>query len=254
MQRFFIDLQEQRAVGEVLELVDREIIHQISAVLRMRPGEKCVFLDQKGNEHVAALLSSTPKIATFKILEKTINKNEPKLAITLIQGLPKKMEVFEWVLQKGTEVGVTSFVPFTAEYSQRRDLQKGDRLLRIVKEAAEQAERGIVPKLELASWSLKETLGNLQKQCEKIIALDGRDLEKRISLKTFVQSLNANQSAAGSCASLGIIIGPEGGLSPKEIAYLEEAKIPLMHMGSRILRTETAGVCASHFILNFLES
>src|SRR3989338_10025499 len=145
MQHFFLS-PESFQEGHVV-IKDQNVLHQLMRVLRMRIGEPFVALDNNGNEYLCTLISLNDDFADCLIIEKRKNANESPLYVTLYQALPKKIELFEWVLQKGTELGVSAFVPLVSARTERDEISKRDRLERILKEAAEQSERGIIPVL-----------------------------------------------------------------------------------------------------------
>ena len=150
MHRFFISPEwiENRTVT----LVD-DVARQIRSVLRMQPGRKIVVLDNGGYEHYVTLRHVAKNVVTGEIYDSRPVESEPRLQLTLYQGTLKAQK-FEWVLQKGTELGVTEFVPTICERSVLSDVENVDRKLerwaRIIKEAAEQAGRGLLPKLRSA--------------------------------------------------------------------------------------------------------
>jgi 16S rRNA (uracil1498-N3)-methyltransferase len=126
--------------------VEDHVAHQIRVVLRMRPGTRFVVLDDRGWEYEIELIEFGKKQARGQVIEKRPASGEPQVQITLYQCLLKK-DNFEWVLQKGTEIGVSRFVPVI---SQRTVIPDGERVRsnklprweRIIQEAAEQSRRG----------------------------------------------------------------------------------------------------------------
>src|SRR3989344_1042761 len=143
LQRFFIDPDAIR--GREFILGDKDTINQIKKVLRLRAGDKIIFLDGSGKEYEAVIKEFGNSVIRGDIEEISDNKNEPELKITLCQALCKK-DKFEWVLQKGTEAGISEFIPVLAERSEKFGLNR-ERAEKILKEASEQSERGIIPKL-----------------------------------------------------------------------------------------------------------
>ena len=150
--------------------------------------------------------------------------------MTIFASLIKK-DKFEWVLEKCTELGVSHFVPVISERSEKKDLNI-ERAEKILKEASEQSERGILPTI-CEPLSLREALENTD---FPVFAfnLDGEksDFEK---IKTFER--------------VGILIGPEGGWGKKDSEIFKEKNILCVTLGLQVLRAETASVAVASKIL-----
>ena len=233
MHRFFISPEwiENRTVT----LVD-EVAHQIRAVLRMQPGRKIVVLDNGGYEHYVTLRHVAKNVVTGEIYDSRPVESEPRLQLTLYQGTLKAQK-FEWVLQKGTELGVTEFVPTICERSVLSDVENVDRKLerwaRIIKEAAEQAGRGLLPKLRSARMFQQACQQAGQRAGSTLIAWEA---ETNTDLKT---ALAATPTAP---TEIGLFIGPEGGYTLDEVRLASGYGIIPVGLGKRILRAETAGL------------
>ncbi len=166
---------------------------------------------------------------------------EPGLHLTLYQGTLKAQK-FEWVLQKGTELGVTRFVPVICQRSVVNRAEavdgKSARWAEIIREAAEPSGRGRLPKLAPAmSWPEA-----VRAACTADITLmPWEEAPAGHSLKT------ALEGAAGD--SIALLIGPEGGIAPAEAALAQAAGVQLVTLGPRILRAETAGLAACAAIM-----
>ena len=146
LHRFFV---EPGAITGEAARVEGAQAHQLARVLRARPGERVVLLDGTGTERVVELTSVTPKLVEGAVRESGPSAGEPRLAITLYQGLVAR-EKLETVIQKGTEVGVSTFVPVRCERSivprgEAVDERRLERWRRIATEAAEQSGRGVIP-------------------------------------------------------------------------------------------------------------
>lgn len=159
------------------------------------------------------------------------NVNEPELKIFLYQSLCKK-DKFEWVLQKGTEIGASAFVPIVAEHSEKLGFNV-ERAKKIIKEAAEQSERGRLPLLlDIVNFE---------------IAIMGAPPEK-LFLDTSGERISDYNFNAKT--EIGIFVGPEGGWSERELEIAKNAGAKIVSLGRRLLRTETAGLVATAIILN----
>ncbi len=230
IHRFFINPKAIKE-GEII-LKDKNLINQIKKVLRLKIGDAALLLDNSGKEYKSVIKQFSDSAVNLEIIEVLENKNEPDLKITLCQALCKK-DKFEWVLEKGTEAGLSAFVPIITERTEKLGLNH-ERAEKILKEAAEQSERGIIPKL-LEAQNFNEAFQNLEG--EKIL-LDksGEDI------KTF----NFSHSAF----KFNIFVGPEGGWTENELKIAKENGAKIISLGPRVLRTETAGIFATAIFLN----
>lgn len=239
MQRFFVS--ESSFEDECVRL-SPEQAHQVCHVLRLKPGDKIVVLDDSGFEYDAVLLTVAGREAACRITEKRLTPGEPQVQITLFQSLLAR-DKFEWVLQKGTEVGVMRFVPVLTQRSIVRDKRIEEKKLtrwrRILTEAAEQSHRGRVPQLE-REVNFAEAASRFGGFDCSVIAVPS---DNGASLK------DALGSRAEKPSSVALLIGPEGGLTDAEIAFACERGAVTVSLGPRILRTETAAVVASALTL-----
>jgi 16S rRNA (uracil1498-N3)-methyltransferase len=245
MHRFFVAPTVLNGHPVVL---DGEQAHQIRRVLRMRPGERVTLLDNRGWAYEASLLSYGESDARFDIVRRWAAQGEPHTHITLCQAVLKG-EKFGWVLQKGTEVGVSRFVPVICERNVADDPgaaeQKRERWERIIREAAEQSGRGRLPVLASAQGFEAAVVAGLAVAADpallRLILWEG---ECRTTLR---QALAGCNFAGG--ARIELLIGPEGGFSSAEVELAERLGTRRVSLGPRILRAETAGVVAAAAIL-----
>lgn len=232
MQRFFVNpscIQADRILIDAAPL-----LHQMNRVLRLNSGERVIFLDNTGAEYEAVLEKLGEKMCEAKILEKRKNMAEPEIFLTLYQALPKKRELFEWVLQKGTEIGVSAFVPLVTERTERREIGNPERLERILQEAAEQCGRGKIPVL-LPAVTLKEML-EYEKAPSKIL------------LHTDI-AVTLRQALGDKVSKVALAVGPEGGFSENEATLAKNTGWQIASLGPRVLRTETAGIIGAALLL-----
>ncbi|HNY77581.1 MAG: 16S rRNA (uracil(1498)-N(3))-methyltransferase [Sedimentisphaerales bacterium] len=240
--RFFVS--ESGFEGDLVRL-SAEQAHQVCHVLRLKAGDEIVVLDGAGGEFDVTLTTADKREAVGRIVARRQATGEPTVRITLFQGLLAR-EKFEWVLQKGTEVGVSRFVPIQTERTLLRarqiDPKKLDRWQRIVTEAAEQSHRGRVPQIEPAI-TFAQALSRVGEFDRALIAATSGQA------RTLTEAL---APSGGPVASVAILIGPEGGFSDAETAQAcESGGIPVS-LGPRILRTETAAIVAPALVLHVL--
>ncbi len=217
--------------GEVR--VDGARLHYVSRVLRVKAGDALEVFDGAGHEFDARVTSLTETHATLQL-------GAPRQApaprpLTLLQGLPKA-DKLELVLQKGTELGASGFMPVACERCvvklDGKEEKKRERWQRIVEEAARQSGRADVPHVALPR-PLMDAVRGLDKDVA-VLVLD--EEEQALPLSTAVAPLGARP--------LALVIGPEGGLSRAEVAALKAAGAIPVTLGRLILRTETAGLAA----------
>ena len=127
---------------------DTDFINQAKNVLRLKAGDKLILCDGNLNEAVAEIVNLNKESAELKILESYKNKNEPEKHVVLYCSVLKK-ENFEWAVQKAVEVGVKEITPTITARTVKLGLNR-ERLEKIIKEAAEQSGRGVLPKLNEA--------------------------------------------------------------------------------------------------------
>lgn len=211
--------------------------HQLREVLRLRPGDRVVALDNSGWEHEVELLELGKSAATGAILDKRLCPSEPEIKIALFQALLKN-DRFEFVLQKGTELGVSAFVPLLSERYVAREpnLARYDRWQRIIAEAAEQSQRGRLPALEPP-----RPFAEACRQASSL-ALIPWEGERTLSL---------HQALEGSTKpeAVSLFIGPEGGFTAGEIEMARACGLVPVSLGRRILRAETAALAAISAVL-----
>jgi len=243
MNRFFVsktDIQGEQVV------LGREQAHQISHVLRMKPGERIIVLDNTGFEYEAVLTDIAKGKVAGRIESRHTGAGEPSVQLTLYQSLLSR-DKFEIVLQKCTEVGVSRFVPVITQRSLVRDTdavtpKKLTRWRRIITEAAEQSHRSRMP--ELAEPKRFEEIASELSGFD--CSLIASPHEKQTTLR------KALQSGKTEPKTVALLIGPEGGFADEEISSAVEAGAKAVGLGPRILRTETAAIISAALVLHEL--
>ena len=239
MHRFFVPPTLIEA-GRVTLKADAS--RQLARVLRARAGDCIIALDDSGYEYTVTLDSVTAQRSTGVITDRYIGEGEPPISITLYQGLMKS-DRFEYVLQKGTELGISRFVPIISKRTVARNVVSPNRLTRwgkIIREAAEQAGRCRLPVLE-------ETL-SFSKACHRISkpAIIGWESERDTGIRATLLRLKAEIE---DTQAISVVIGSEGGLEESEVEYALSRGITPVSLGRRILRAETAGIIAAAAVL-----
>ena len=225
----------EEAAGADRFFLTAEDAHHALRVLRMQPGEE-LELFAGGRRMLAALEAPDASGRLPARVIRPLPSTETALRLTLVQGLPKA-DKMEWIIQKAVELGVARIVPVrmsrcVVRLDDRDAEKKLLRWQRIAREAGKQSGRCVIP--EVASPVDLRQVPSLAAALDACV-VPWEECEGRGPL--------AFHNAHPALASLGIVIGPEGGIAPEEIAQLSDC-IPIT-LGRRILRTETAGLAAA---------
>jgi 16S rRNA (uracil1498-N3)-methyltransferase len=230
MPRFYCP--QPLSIGTHVALPE-EIVHHLH-VLRLGIGERITLFNGEGGEYIAVLGSIEKKRALAEV--KTFAPREAELpyAITLAQALPEASKM-DWIIEKAVELGVTAIQPIAAQrcvvrLNEDRAARKLAHWQGILAAASEQSGRNRLPHLaepiELRRW------------------LTQHDLHTRILLTPRTDQSLSNWVRHHSPQPVAFLIGPEGGFTEQEEQMaLDQGAVPLS-IGSRILRTETAGLAA----------
>ena len=232
MNRFYIDVDSASADPLFLSPEDE---HHARDVLRLKQGDQ-VEIILSGSRYAAIITDLANGHIRLKRGE-ALPSTEAALSVTLFQGLPKG-DKMEWIIQKAVELGVRQIVPVQMSRSvvhlKPQDIPKKlDRWTRIAREAGKQSGRCILPQVlsPVPSAQLSSLFGNLD-----AIAVPWEGC-RTMGPKAFAEN-------HPGLSSLGIVIGPEGGISQEEIEAFQKAGCIPITLGPRILRTETAGLSA----------
>lgn len=230
--RFFS--QSQLAVGELL-LVDEEA-HHLSQVMRARAGDIVEVADGKGNLSNASITEIGKKQVRLNIEEIT-TEPKPLYTLTLALGLQRAAHL-EYALEKCTELGVTDFILFAANRSERKELTPNNikRYESIIQAALKQSGRLYLPTITFAP-TLQKAITN--QPC----VVFGDLSEKSISL-----------NSASLPQSVCVVIGPESGLSEKEDEILRKEGAIGIRFHPNILRAETAAIIATYAVFTKIKN
>ena len=236
MHRFYVEKNRIEKKGVIFE---QDIEHQIRNVLRLIDSNKVIVFDNSGYEYLVELRNVNSKKIYGEIIEKTKKDSEALMKISLYQSVLKSKERFEYILQKCTELGISTFTPIICERSNfhQFNLNKLNRWKKIIREASEQSRRNITPKLfEPTSFSSAISkcsgLGMIAWENEENNRI--KDVLKKWSTEKHLKNLSIN-----------IFIGPEGGFSSEEINQANQKEFESVSLGKHILRSETAGIVLS---------
>ncbi len=223
MQHYFVN-----KVNNTFALTPGDV-HHILHVMRAKSGDKVVFCH--GGKQYEVELTISAEALTWKVVRELDIKRELDIEETLIVGLPR-LEKFELVIQKATELGVTKIVPFLSSRSiikldPKKIGPKVERWNLIAKEAAEQSRRCVCP---IVTNPIKE-----------------KDLVKYLSNTNILAYENSAEDefvnlVKDAKGSITLLLGPEGGFSTEEVEHFEKLGFRQVSLGNRILRCETAAI------------
>jgi 16S rRNA (uracil1498-N3)-methyltransferase len=214
--------------GKTAEL-NSDNSHHLNKVLRFPVGKNIIVFNGDGFDY-KALVQDAKKTTSLKIISKARNNSESTLDLTLAQGIAKG-EKMDFLIQKAVELGVTRIIPMKLErcvvrLRDEKVQKKIDHWQKIANHACEQSGRSVIVSVS-DPVSLE---GLLEEKGHNGFVLHHR---AEIGLSQVQETSNAT-----------ILIGPEGGLTEKEVSDSEFAGYQSVHIGKRVLRTETASLAA----------
>ena len=232
MVRFFVsagELQQKQAV-----LTGENAQH--AKVLRLKAGEQVLLCDGEGNEAVCAVADFGKDFCRVDVLERRASASEAAVRVSVYMAFPKS-DKLEHVIQKATELGAHEIVTFPSarcisKPDEKSLKKKLERWQKIAVSAAEQSGRGRIPQvLVLDSFSLA-----LKRAAEADKALMFYEHEEATTLHMALSE--------GAFSTVSLLTGPEGGLEESEVEQARAAGLQVCTIGRRILRCETAPLCA----------
>ncbi|MHB8947381.1 MAG: RsmE family RNA methyltransferase [Bacillota bacterium] len=242
MHRFFVDAGAVDAAhGSVSFGPDQ--LRQMTRVLRLRPDETVIAVVPGGPGEAGREFIARPD---GTVVAERLGQAPAPVPVTLFQGLPKG-DRFELILQKATELGAAAVVPVLTErvVARPRPEQVPGKLTRwraVAREAAEQCGRSDLPDVVApVDWPAACAAASLAD-----LALVPWENETAAGLKEIVRS---DVSRTAARLRVAVLIGPEGGLSPREVEAARRSGVRPVGLGPRILRTETAAVAALTMVL-----
>ena len=232
MTRFFVEPQELQA--ESLTLTGENAKH--AKVLRLKCGEEVLVCDGEGRECLCAVTDISDGSVGLSVITCRESEAEAKVCVSVYMAFPKA-DKLEHVIQKATELGAYEIVAFpSARCISRPDekslSKKVERWQKIAASAAEQSGRGRIPQVMVLP-SYKAALERAAKADKALLFYEN---EQATTLRMALES--------GGYETVSLLTGPEGGLEEKEVAQASEAGLQVCTLGKRILRCETAPLCA----------
>jgi 16S rRNA (uracil1498-N3)-methyltransferase len=233
--------EPQQFTGETLQLEAAQV-HYLKRVLRLSVGNPFIALDGQGGCWKAVLEGTQARL-----VEKLDSSVEAPFPIALACGIPKG-ERMDWLVQKAVELGIHDLYPLVTARTVVSDPSphKVQRWGVIAKEAAEQSERSLLPKVHpVQSWA--DFLSSVSTGI-------GQDRLKVICLARGAQSSLGSMLKAQGPKPILLLTGPEGGFATQEIEQAQQQGFIAAHLGPRILRAETAPLVALSLLLEAYET
>lgn len=238
MQRYFIN---EPFNGQTTAVISGTDFHHITRVMRMKQGDPLYVVFGSGEAGIGIIEGIHDASVEIRIAQWEEKSKELPVYVTIASGLPKG-DKWEWIIQKGTELGASQFVPFIAarsvvKWEEKKAPRKLERWKKIAKEAAEQSHRQKLPEIS-QPFSFKQLLALGDK-------FDHRAAAYEEAAKNGEKSGLAHMlSSAEPDSRILLVFGPEGGFEEEETEQLQAHGFDLVGLGPRILRTETAPLYA----------
>ena len=232
MTRFFVEPEELN--DDFLVLTGENASH--AKVLRLKNGENVMVCDGAGKECLCTISDISAEQVCLVVNNRQSSTSEPKVKASIYMAFAKG-DKFEHVIQKATELGAFEIIAFPSSRCVSKPDDKSlrkklERWQKIAASAAEQSGRGYIPQvLVLDSYKVA-----LTRAIESDVGILFYENERSNTLK--------NTLSSQPYQSVSLISGPEGGLSPEEIRLATEVGLQVCTLGTRILRCETAPLCA----------
>ena len=232
MARFFVEAGE--ISGETVVLTGENAQH--AKVLRLKPGEEVLVCDGQGTECRCTVGSVSAGEVYLNVLERRVSAAEASVRVSVYMAFPKA-DKLEHVIQKATELGAYEIVAFPSarcisKPDEKSLKKKLERWQKIAASAAEQSGRGLIPEVIV----LNSFTAALDRAAKADLPLMFYENEHATTLRMALESC--------SFQTVSLLTGPEGGLEEKEVEQARDAGLRVCTLGSRILRCETAPLCA----------
>ena len=232
MARFFVDPCQMQ--GDHILLTGENAQH--AKVLRLKAGEQVLVCDGSSLECVCSVESISSGEVVLAVIDRRNASSEAAVRVSIYMGFPKS-DKLEHVIQKATELGADEIIAFPAARSISRPDEKSlakklERWQKIAASAAEQSGRGRIPQV-LVLNSYKSALERAAKADKALLFYEN---EHSTTLRMALES--------GSFQTVSMLTGPEGGLEENEVQQALDAGLQVCTLGRRILRCETAPLCA----------
>ncbi len=231
MTRFFVEPEELQP--EFLVLTGENAQH--ARVLRLKCGEEVLICDGQGREALCVVCDVSDGQYGLVVKHRQASETEARIRVSVYMAFPKS-DKLEHVVQKATELGAYEIIAFpsarcVSKPDEKSLKKKLERLQKIAASAAEQSGRGRIPQV-LALPSYKAALARAAEADQALLFYEN---ERATTLR---------MAMAGEYETVSLLTGPEGGLEAAEVELAMAAGLQVCTLGKRILRCETAPLCA----------
>ncbi|HEX9615009.1 MAG TPA: RsmE family RNA methyltransferase [Bacteroidota bacterium] len=223
--------------GDHVALTGDEYKH-LSRVLRKRVGDHVFVTDGKGRMYEVIIRSFTRTEAQCSVVQVIERWNEPRTEVTLAISLLKNPARFDFVIEKATELGVSTIIPLVCERTIPRQ-EKHPRLEKIAVSALKQSGRSVLPQIFVLT-RFETLIRNAERHGLKLVA------HEKTEQSQFIGSVMKHHR---ELKSVLLVIGPEGGLTPEEVSQADERGFVSVSLGPRRLRSETAAISALSWVV-----
>lgn len=232
MTRFFVEPEELQQ--ENLMLTGENAKH--AKVLRLKCGEEILVCDGQGNECLCVVSDVAEGQIGLEVQQRRASETEAAVRVSIYMAFPKA-DKLEHVIQKATELGAYEIVAFPSarcisKPDEKSLSKKVERWQKIAASAAEQSGRGRIPQV-LTLPSYKAALERAAKSDKALLFYEN---ERATTLRMALES--------SPYETVSLLTGPEGGLEEAEVKQALDAGLSVCTLGKRILRCETAPLCA----------
>ena len=236
MTRFFVTAEEMAT--DTVVLTGENAQH--AKVLRLKTGEQVLCCDGENRECLCQVEEVSNKDVVLRVLERRESTTEAVVRVSVYMAFPKA-DKLEHVIQKATELGAYEIVTFPSSRCVSRPDDKSlkkklERWQKIAAEAAEQCGRGMIPTVH-PPIPFEEAVRQSARCTLPLFCYEG---DGACSLKEILAGCPRLSDIPEEQRTAAVLIGPEGGYDTREVHCIQEAKIPIVNLGSRILRCETA--------------
>lgn len=233
MKRFYVNKELQVNSRVTIEGIEH---NHISNVMRLKVNDEIILVCGDNYDYLARIIDISKGKTIVEILSKDVNNANPRSDVTVFQALVKS-DNMSLIVQKLTELGVKTFIPFESEFITSKDkYNKCQKLQEISNQSIKQCKRSIPMKIENTK-SFKEMIEDLHNYDLVIFA---NECEHSFDLKSIFLENNKK---------IALIIGSEGGFSKQEIEMLVNNGVKSISMGNRILRAETASISLTAVVM-----
>jgi len=223
-QRYFVDTLP----GPGSYRLGDELAHHLGTVLRARPGDELVLADGRGGSALARVLLADRRRVEVEV-DAAVHRPRPPRAVHLAVALPRSTRA-EWLFEHATEVGVAAFWPLWTTRA-RPQGERAERWQKLVRAAAGQCGRDWLPELRPA-LELGDFLAHPELPRHRLLA-------------------DAAGTAPPAAGDAVLLVGPEGGFAPTELAAARAAGFVAVRLGPHVLRTETAALVGAALLLQW---